>query len=124
LGDGFIGAGSSSIDEFRSQVDMLRGCLVAAGRDPDTFAVAKRVYIAIDADRARAEQRLTEWFGWYYGNAALAARVAIYGSEAECLDGLSRIVAAGARLLILNPVFDELEHLERLPELVRKIALR
>jgi probable F420-dependent oxidoreductase len=122
LGDGFIGAGSSSIGDFRAQVDTLRGDLAAAGRDPGTFEVAKRVYIAIDADRGRAERRLVEWFGWYYGNPALAARVSVFGSEAECLDALSRIVAAGARLLILNPVFDEMEHLERLPALVKGVT--
>jgi probable F420-dependent oxidoreductase len=122
LGDGFIGAGSSSIGEFQTQVNVLRGHLETAGRNPDAFDVAKRVYIALDRDRNRVEQRLIEWFGWYYGDPALATRVSVYGDEEECVEGLSRTVAAGARLLILNPVFDELEHLERLAELVRKIT--
>jgi hypothetical protein len=28
------------------------------------------------------------------------------------VDGLARVAAAGAGLLMLNPVFDEMEHLE------------
>jgi alkanesulfonate monooxygenase SsuD/methylene tetrahydromethanopterin reductase-like flavin-dependent oxidoreductase (luciferase family) len=122
VGDGFIGGGSSSTGEFGTQVNVVRDHLEAAGRNPDTFEIAKRVYIALDGDRKRAEECLIEWFGWHYGDSTLAARVAVYGDEEECLEGLGRIVAAGARLLILNPVFDESEHIEGLAQLVRRIT--
>lgn len=118
LGNGWIGAGSSSTAQFKDELQRLTGCLVAAERDPSTFAVAKRVYVAVDPDRARAEKRLAEWFGWYYHNAELAARVAVYGSQQECVGKLAELVSAGARMLILNPVFDELEHLELLAEAI------
>jgi probable F420-dependent oxidoreductase len=122
LGEGFIGAGSSPISAFEAQVKSLRGHLEAGGRDPDAFPVAKRVYIAVDRDRPLTERRLGEWFGWHYGDPAMAGRVSVYGDEEECRESLRRIVRAGARLLILNPVFDELEQLERLAELVGKLA--
>ena len=113
LGDGFIGAGSASTAKFIDEVRTLRGLLAGAGRDPATFGVGKRVYIAIDEDRARAGKRLAEWFAAFYGNAELAARVAVWGGPAECVEGLREIVEGGARFLMLNSVFDELDQLER-----------
>jgi probable F420-dependent oxidoreductase len=113
LGDGFMGAGSISTEQVAQEVKLLRGLLGEAGRDPESFPIAKRVYIAIDRDRARGLRRLGEWFGAFYGRPELAGQVAVGGDPDECLDGLARVVQAGARLLMLNPVFDEGEHLER-----------
>jgi len=113
LGDGFIGAGSASTAAFLDEVKLLRGVLKEAGRDPATFPLGKRVYIAVDRDRARAGRRLTEWFGAFYGKPELGAEVSVWGDPGECVDRLSAIVAAGAGFLMLNPVFDELEHLEQ-----------
>jgi probable F420-dependent oxidoreductase len=113
LGDGFIGAGSASTATFVDEVKLLRGLLEAAGRDPATFPVGKRVYIAIDQDRARAGRRLAEWFGAFYGKPELAAEVAVWGDAGECVARLSEIIAAGVGFLMLNPVFDELDHLEQ-----------
>jgi probable F420-dependent oxidoreductase len=107
LGDGFIGAGSSSTADFRSQVEHLHRFLDEAKRDPATFPIAKRVYLAVDPDKDRGLARLREWFGWYYGNAALADRVALVGSAEECAAGLREVRAAGAELILLNFVEDE-----------------
>jgi probable F420-dependent oxidoreductase len=116
LGDGWIGAGSRTTAQMREEARKLSGYLAEARRDPATFSMAKRVYIAVDQNKARAEKRLSEWFGWYYRGADLAARVAVYGDQRECTEKLAEIVEAGARLLILNPVFDVLEHLELFAE--------
>ncbi len=114
LGNGWMGAGSSSSADFVLQAEQLRRFLEEAKRDPDEFTISKRVYIAIDDDRARAERRLRDWFGMRYKNAEMASRVSIWGNRAECIDKLGEIVRAGARHLLLNPVFDEIEHLELL----------
>jgi probable F420-dependent oxidoreductase len=111
-GDGFIGAGSSSTDAFRAHVEHLRRFLAEAGRDPATFPIAKRVYLMVDADRARGMARLREWFGWYYGNAGLADTVALTGSAEECAAGLREVRAAGAEMILLNFVRDELASAE------------
>lgn len=111
-GDGWMGAGSSSSADFVQQVGLLRQVLDEAGRDPATFPISKRVYVAVDADRDRAERRLREWFAMRYKNADMATRVSIWGSCAECRDKLRALVQAGAQHLLLNPVFDEVEHLE------------
>ena len=113
LGDAFMGAGSASTAAFAEQVAVLRRHLEDARRDPATFPVAKRVYVAIDADRGRAGRRLAEWFGAFYRRPELAPEVSVWGSVDEVADGLRAVTAAGAGMLMLNPVFDEEEQLER-----------
>ena len=116
LADGWMGAGSSSSADFVQHVQLLRQFLEEAQRDPATFPMSKRVYVAIDNDRARAERRLREWFAMRYKSADMATRVSIWGSRAECTDKLGELIHAGAQHLLLNPVFDELEHLELLAQ--------
>ncbi|MFZ0659445.1 MAG: LLM class flavin-dependent oxidoreductase [Candidatus Binataceae bacterium] len=113
-GDGWMGPGSSSSAEFMQHVEWLRRLLDDAGRDPKAFPISKRVYIAVDDDKARAERRLREWFGARYRNAEMAPRVSIYGSRGECIDKLGELVRAGAQHLLMDPVFDHMEHLELL----------
>lgn len=115
-GNGWMGAGSSSTADFIKQAGLVRSFLDEAKRDPATFTISKRVYIAVDHDRDRAERRLREWFGVRYKNVDMASRVSIWGSRAECTDKLGEIVQAGAQHLLLNPVFDEPEHLELLAQ--------
>jgi len=112
--DGWMGPGSSSSAEFIQHTQWLGRLLDDAGRDPNTFSISKRVYIAVDDDRARAERRLREWFGARYLNSDMAPRVSIYGSRAECIDKLKALVRAGAQHLLLDPVFDHMEHIELL----------
>lgn len=112
LGDGFMGAGSSSTAEFKEQAAHVRRYLAETKRDPSTFTIGKRVYLAVDPERERALARLREWCGRFYGNPPLADRVAIAGDVRACLEGLREVRAAGADLLLLNPVFDEMRHLE------------
>jgi probable F420-dependent oxidoreductase len=123
LGSGFIGAGAVSVAQFREQVTALRGYLAEGGRDPMSFPVSKRVYIAVDENEARGRARLREWFTAFYGNGALAGQVAVCGGPRECLDQLAEVVAIGASLLILNPVFDETQQLGRIvAEIVPKLS--
>jgi alkanesulfonate monooxygenase SsuD/methylene tetrahydromethanopterin reductase-like flavin-dependent oxidoreductase (luciferase family) len=109
-----MGAGSASTATFAQEVQLLHGFLAEARRDPATMDVGKRVYVAVDRDRERAGRRLAEYFGAFYGRPQLAAEVSVWGSADQCAAGLREVVAAGARLVMLNPVFDELEQLETL----------
>jgi len=111
-GSGFIGAGSSSSGDFKSKVQTVLSALAEAKKDSADFMIGKRVYLMVDRDRERAAERLREWFGLFYGQADLADRVAVWGSAEECVERLREIVAAGARLLLLNPVFDMMEQME------------
>ena len=111
-GNGWMGAGSSSSDAFVRESAQIRGFLDEAKRDPATFGYGKRVYLAVDNDRARGEKRIREWFARRYKNADLGPRVSIWGSSAECTEKIQEIVRAGAQHIVFNPMFDEMEHLE------------
>jgi probable F420-dependent oxidoreductase len=111
-GNGWMGAGSSSSSAFIRESAAIRRFLDEAKRDPATFGIAKRVYLAVDDDKARAEQRLREWFGRRYKNADLGPRVSIWGSRDECTEKIQEIVRAGAQHIVFNPMFDEMEHLD------------
>ena len=114
--DGWMGAGSSDTVSFVAGSGQVRMYLEESGRDPGSFAVSKRVYIAVDDDEQRAEGRLREWFGKRYGSADMASQVAVWGSAARCTEQLAKITEAGAELVLLNPAFDDLEHLEVLAQ--------
>ncbi len=116
LGNGWMGAGSSSNADFKAQAHTIRGLLDDARRDPATFTISKRVYIAVDTHKSRAEDHLRAWFGSRYRNADMASRVAVWGGVNECLDRLAELVASGAEHLLLNSAFDHLEHLEVLAQ--------
>ena len=114
LADGFMGAGSTSTAQFREHVHVVRAELERRGREVESFPIAKRVYIAIDDDRDRAETRLRDWFGAWYGRAEMGSEVSVWGSIEDCVEGLMEVVEAGAGMLMLNPVFDYEDHLENL----------
>jgi probable F420-dependent oxidoreductase len=110
--NGWMGAGSSSSGSFIRESARIRDMLAEARRDPTTFHFAKRVYLAVDNDEARAERRIREWFGGRYKNADLGPKVSIWGSAAKCTEKIQEIVNAGAQQIVFNPMFDEIEHLE------------
>ena len=114
--DGWMGAGSSDTASFVTGVGQARMYLEESSRDPASFAISKRVYIAVDNDEQRAEGRLKEWFGKRYGNADMASVVSVWGSAAKCTEKLAKVTEAGAEMVLLNPAFDDLEHLEVLAQ--------
>ena len=115
-GDGFFGAGSQTTGRFAEQVRVLRDALAGSGRSAAGFRIAKRVYIAVDDDAARARQRigaaLNELYG-YFGLQNMEA-VAVFGPPNACVRGLREVAEAGAEMILLNPLFDEAEQMERL----------
>jgi probable F420-dependent oxidoreductase len=116
LGDGFFGAGSQTTAQFAEQVRVVRDALAASGRDAEGFRIAKRVYIGVDDDAERARQRvagaLNDLYG-YFGLRGIEA-VMVAGTADDCARGLREVVAAGARMILLNPLFDDAEQMERL----------
>ncbi len=114
LGDAWMGPGSSSIEDFREHFGVLKQALEAADRDPATFTISKRLYLAIDDNRERAEGRLREWFAHVYGSADLANQVAVWGPESYIRERIEEVVDIGAEHMLLHPVFDFDDHLEAL----------
>lgn len=116
LADGWMGAGSTTSDQFVEHVQILKQALNDRGRDAEAFPISKRVYVAIDDDADRAERRLREWFGKWYGNAEMGSRMSVWGSVQQVVDGLMKIVEGEAGMLMLNPVFDYMEQLNQLAD--------
>ena len=110
--NGWMGAGSSSSASFIREASRIREFLDEAKRDRVSFHFSKRVYLAVDKDKARGEQRIREWFARRYKNADLGPKVSIWGSSAECVERIQELVRAGAQHIVFNPMFDEMEHLE------------
>ena len=123
LGDGFIGAGSQTTAAFAAQVPVVREALEEQGRDG--FRIAKRVYLAVDDDAARARERLSDTLRRMYSffGASDLTPVAVSGPPDACIEGLTAVADAGAEMILLNPLFDEAEQMERLAaEVMPQIA--
>ncbi len=125
LAGGFMGAGSTTTADFTGQARVVAGALAEQGRDPATFRVAKRVYLGVDDDPARARRRTGEALSDLYGYFGLKGieRVGVAGRPGDVAAGLAEIAAAGAGLILLNPLFDEAEQMERLAaEVIPRLA--
>jgi probable F420-dependent oxidoreductase len=122
LGDGWIGAGSSSSEEFAEQSRMLDEELAEAGRTGEAFPRAKRVYIAVEDDARQATERLTAVLDPMYATPGMTEHVAVCGPPEHCAERLRELVSAGADELLLHPLYDhdrQLEALAGVAELVR-----
>jgi probable F420-dependent oxidoreductase len=107
LADGWIGAGSSPSSEFPPMVKQLREYLEVEGRDPTSFPIGKRAYVAIN----RPPQEVADWFRAVYGP-FISPDVAITGRPEKVVDELLQLREAGAELLLVSPVGDDRPQLE------------
>ncbi len=115
LGTGFFGAGSSPTVKFAEQVGMLREALAEAGRTESDFPVAKRVYLAVDENSARARERMNAELTNIYGSLPDAiAAAGIAGTADECVAQVRKVIDAGAELILFTALYDQPEHLERI----------
>src|SRR5262249_19029039 len=109
--NGVFGAGSQNTAQFRDPGEGVGEAPGGQNRDPSTFPIAKRVYIAVDDSAARARERITaaleEQYG-YFGIKGLGP-VAVAGPPEACVQGLREVFDAGAEMILLNPLFDDLQ---------------
>ena len=111
-GDGWMGAGSTDIEEFFVELDRLRQLLAESGRDASTFPLSKRVYLSVDNDEAKAKQRMEGQLGDFYGGIAEDRAWALYGPPSKCLETLYRMRDAGLTHVMLHPAPVDLSQLE------------
>jgi probable F420-dependent oxidoreductase len=115
LGDGFFGAGSTTTAAFAGQVQIVRDAVGKTARAAEDFAIAKRVYIAIDEDAGRARRRINAALEGIYGHRVPAIEAAAFaGTAADCVRELQQVAAAGAELILGTALFDQREQMERL----------
>ena len=117
LADGWMGSGGSSIAEFRASIPILKQALEKAGRDPESFPISKRVFMAVDERPAVARAELNRWFTEVYHNPAGTDASGIHGTPEQVAERLQELVAAGANHLLLNPISRPGEQLEAVAEL-------
>jgi probable F420-dependent oxidoreductase len=113
-GDGWIGAGISTVEQFKEQASLVRASLDAMRRDRATFTVAKRLYIAISSDRERSLERMRAWSKMFYGDTTMADQAAVVGDLDLCIRTLTEVRDSGADLIVLNPVFDVVDQIKLL----------
>jgi probable F420-dependent oxidoreductase len=112
-GDGFMGAGSQTPDQFAEQVKVVREELSVQGREPDTFRIGKRVYVLVDDDPARGRRRREDALTQHYGRGGWSEHI-FAGPPAACAARIRAVADAGAELILLNPLVDDAGQLERL----------
>ena len=114
-GDGFFGAGSTTTAQFAEQVRIVREALAETGRDPASFQIAKRIYIAVDDDAERARRHVAASLVRLYGDFGIEVEpAAVSGLPETCVEGVREVAEAGAELILFTPFFNEAEQMERL----------
>jgi probable F420-dependent oxidoreductase len=115
VGNGFFGAGSTPTARFAEQVTIVRAALAEAGRDPGSFQIAKRLYIAVDDNTGRARDRINAAMERTYGRRVPDIEAAaVAGSPADCAAEVAKAAAAGAELILFTTMFDPGEQAARL----------
>jgi probable F420-dependent oxidoreductase len=117
ISDGFFGAGSSPTTTFIDQVATVRQALAEAGRPAESFGFAKRVYISIDEDGARARKRMDDALERIYGRRMpMIEAAAVTGTPDDCVRQVRAVAEAGAELILFTALFDQAEHMEQLAD--------
>lgn len=116
MGDAWMGSSIPSTKKFIEELDLVKRYLDEAGRDPKSFGISKRVYIAVDKDKKRALEKMREWFDKMYGDADMASQTAIMGGPEECLEQLAQLGSLGVDLVMTDLVYDEREQAEVLAQ--------
>ena len=112
-GDGFMGAGSQTTASYAEQVAIVREELAVQHRDAEQFRFGKRVYVHVEDDPAVARRRLDEALRAHYGRGDWSQHM-IAGPAEHCVAGIRAVADAGAELILLNPLLDDRQQLERL----------
>src|SRR5262249_31001493 len=95
-------------NSFATQVRTVRAELASVGRDPRTFPIAKRIYIAVDDDATRARERMNAQLALLYGRRSEPIEVAAAtGTVADCVGQIQAVIDAGAELILFTPLFDQ-----------------
>jgi alkanesulfonate monooxygenase SsuD/methylene tetrahydromethanopterin reductase-like flavin-dependent oxidoreductase (luciferase family) len=103
-GSGWIGAGKQTLHEFEKCASKVRDLTRAEGRDD--FTVSKRIYLLVDAQRARAQETTRHWFETFYRRPELGQEVTVMGDVSACVEQIAAHFQAGADHVVLHPLDD------------------
>lgn len=117
-GNAFLGAGSSTTVAFAQAVKTVHRELAEQGKDPGDFTIGKRVYLMVDDDAGLARERVLAGLRRIYGTMPGVEDVPVSGTPADVARGLREVIDAGAQMILLNPVGNDVaqdrQQMERL----------
>jgi alkanesulfonate monooxygenase SsuD/methylene tetrahydromethanopterin reductase-like flavin-dependent oxidoreductase (luciferase family) len=115
-GTGFLGAGSTTTAKFAEQVRLVRAELETQQRIG--FPIAKRVYLSVADDATAAREQVRAGLHRLYGDMPGIEDVSVAGTADDVLAGLRAAADAGAEMLVLNPLGEDVaadrDQMERL----------
>ena len=114
VGDGWLGAGSTSLAAHERASKKFVEFARKFGRNPDSLAVAKRVYIHLDSNRERAKTVLNRVLSAFYKRGIDVDGTCVYGTQRDCVERLNHLKEAGTKSLIFHPVADHFRQAETL----------
>jgi alkanesulfonate monooxygenase SsuD/methylene tetrahydromethanopterin reductase-like flavin-dependent oxidoreductase (luciferase family) len=119
--DGYMGAGPTTTENFAQHVKLLRQYMNEQNRDPATLPISKRVYLEVDDNADAAKASLDAFFEARYpwmikARPNFVADICVWGSPHQVAEGLAEVVDAGAEMILLNPIRNFVEQMERLAE--------
>jgi probable F420-dependent oxidoreductase len=123
LGDGWLGAGSSSAEQFLERAARLREELGRVGRAVETFPLGKRVYLSIDPSLESARAALAPVLDAAYAAPGLTDRVAVVGPPEHCAEQVLRLIDGGARHLVFNTLHDPEGQLDAVLDLIDRVRV-
>lgn len=122
--DGWLPTGPDS-KTFGEQWRKVQEAARAAGRTADACQAAIYLTLAVDDNAARAEQRIDEFLGAYYGQRPdiLKKRQACFsGSTSGAVDWINGYIEQGARHVVLRFAGDHERHQETFAKLRSQLA--
>jgi alkanesulfonate monooxygenase SsuD/methylene tetrahydromethanopterin reductase-like flavin-dependent oxidoreductase (luciferase family) len=116
LGDGWIMGPFGGLDGFRHGRELAREGAAKAGRDADSLAMGRLLYVCVDDDRERARDELAAFLRGYYGPRVDVDAIGIFGPASEVAHRLVEQREAGIEHLMLGVPSLDRGQLRRLAE--------
>lgn len=117
-GDGWMGQGARSNEEFLGIISFLHETLEELGRDRDAFTISKRIYVAVEKRKGDAEERIRRRFQLYNGAPERGPRVTLHGDAEEIAAGIQEVVDVGTQLVVFTPLYDFVAQTDALLEII------
>jgi probable F420-dependent oxidoreductase len=111
LAGGWMAAGSTGNQESLVDLGRMHGYLAEAGVDPKSFWLSKRIYIAVEDDRAKARQKLNAALSYQYAGRD-QSHVGLAATPSETVEWLGRFIEAGVNHILLNPCYEHESQVE------------
>jgi probable F420-dependent oxidoreductase len=118
IADGWMGAGGASKASLAEAIPLLREALVTNNKDPEGFAISKRVFLAVDERPERAHADALRWFTDVYHNPAMLEANGFAGTPEQAREYIEELRDLGCNHVLLNAVHRYEEQVEAVAEVV------